>query len=71
MKKYKWWFLVLMLIDAAIFLDLIAFIFAGNNIFYSGDAGKIFALRILFGSALLCTMASIVAEDFHLRSEAK
>ena len=71
MKKYKWWFLVLMLIEAAILLDLIAFVFTGNNIFYGGDQGRIFVLRIIFGAALVCIMFASVSEDFHLRSETK
>jgi len=71
MKKYKWWFLVLMLIDAAILLDLIAFVFTGNNIFYGGDQGRIFASRIIFGGVVASIMFTGVFTDFHLRSETK
>ena len=71
MKKYKWWFLVLMLIEAAILLDLIAFVFTGNNIFYSGDQGNIFALRIIFGGVLVPVIVAATSEDCHLWSETK
>ena len=71
MKKYKWWFLVLMLIEAAILLDLIAFVFTGNNIFYSGDQGRIFTLRIIFGGVVASIMFTGMSTDSHLRSETK